>query len=396
MESVNSDTKPQKYSVGERTRPARKILIFTASFGDGHDVAAQNIRDALESVSAQESAVEVQIIDLYARCNNFAYQVERKAYLKLINSTPALWNLFYKFSDATNCVEYSLFARRSLRRAMAETLEQEQPDAVVTTYWMYNYLFGSLYKKSAQKRSFCWIGIVPEIETIHSTYWRGGSDVFVVADETSAGVLQRGGVAPGKIKTIGYPVSPRFAALTNQRAPLSSSGRARVLYVINSGKKQAAAIVRQLLRCEQIELTIVVGRDGKLRGKIEAAVQGAPIPVRVFGWRNDIPELLAQSHLFISKCGGSSSQAALAAQCPFLISQVVPGQEEGIARFIVKNNCGAIAENPQQIAAMVEQIFANNGALWREWHTNISRLSRPDATFEIARFVLDSLPPLTD
>jgi UDP-N-acetylglucosamine:LPS N-acetylglucosamine transferase len=209
--------------------PKKKVLIFTARFGDGHDAVARNIRDALESLDRQD--VEVKIIDLYAQCYNLIYKLEQKIYLTLINSTPALWNMFYKFSDATHIVEYSLFTRHALRRALAATLEKEQPDAVVTTYWMYTYLFGSLFNKSAQQRRFAWIGIVPETITIHSAYWRGGSDAFVAADETSAGVLQRAGVAASKVKAIGYPVSPRFAGLKDRREPLS-----RVAFCIFSRK----------------------------------------------------------------------------------------------------------------------------------------------------------------
>ena len=166
--------------------------------------------------------------------------------------------------------------------------------------------------------------------------------------------------------------------------------------MINSGKKRAVEIVRQLLLCKGVELTIVVGRDEKLKAQVEAATRNSPIPVRVFGWRNDLPELLAETHLLISKSGGSTAQAALAARCPFLISQVAPGQEEGVAQFIVENDCGAIAENPQEIGRMVNQIFADDGALWHKWHAGVSRISRPDAVFEIARFILGNSSQVTD
>ena len=39
-------------------------------------------------------------------------------------------------------------------------------------------------------------------------------------------------------------------------------------------------------------------------------------------------------HLVISKAGGATVQEAIAARCPMIVNQVIPGQEEGNARLI--------------------------------------------------------------
>ena len=44
----------------------KKILIFTAGFGEGHNTAARNIRDALEHIAPDEARVEV--LDLFDTC----------------------------------------------------------------------------------------------------------------------------------------------------------------------------------------------------------------------------------------------------------------------------------------------------------------------------------------
>ena len=40
----------------------KKILILTAAFGDGHNTAARNIRDALEHLCDD---VKVEVLDLF-------------------------------------------------------------------------------------------------------------------------------------------------------------------------------------------------------------------------------------------------------------------------------------------------------------------------------------------
>jgi UDP-N-acetylglucosamine:LPS N-acetylglucosamine transferase len=67
---------------------------------------------------------------------------------------------------------------------------------------------------------------------------------------------------------------------------------------------------------------------------------------------------------------------------------VVSGQEEGNARLIVETNSGAIALSNDEVVAQVQRTFANDVKQWREWSTNISKISRPRASLDIAEFLL--------
>jgi UDP-N-acetylglucosamine:LPS N-acetylglucosamine transferase len=75
-----------------------------------------------------------------------------------------------------------------------------------------------------------------------------------------------------------------------------------------------------------------------------------------------------------------------------LMTQVVPGQEEGNAELLFQNRCGALCPTPDALAEKIEQLFADGAADWRAWEQNITRLSRPDAALQIARFVIETAP----
>ena len=98
--------------------------------------------------------------------------------------------------------------------------------------------------------------------------------------------------------------------------------------------------------------------------------------------------MLHESHLLIGKAGGATVQETIAAGCPMIINHVVSGQEEGNARLIVETNSGVIAHSPAEVVAQVQRAFADGAKQWREWAANISRLSRPRASLEIAEFLL--------
>jgi processive 1,2-diacylglycerol beta-glucosyltransferase len=98
--------------------------------------------------------------------------------------------------------------------------------------------------------------------------------------------------------------------------------------------------------------------------------------------------MLRASHLLIGKAGGATVQETIAAACPMIVNHIVSGQEEGNACLIVETNSGVIARSPAEVVAQVERAFANDAEQWCQWATNISRLSRPRASLEIAEFLL--------
>ena len=158
--------------------------------------------------------------------------------------------------------------------------------------------------------------------------------------------------------------------------------------MINAGGRAAPEIIRRLNQMPDVRLTITVGRDERLRRTVEAVNAQMARKFEIVGWSDQLPRLMLESHLLISKAGGATVQETIAAKCPMIVSQIVPGQEEGNARLIEETRSGIIATSPEAIGAAVERAFAEEGRLWREWSTNISRLSRPRASLEIAELLI--------
>jgi len=364
----------------------KKILIFTAGFGEGHNTAARNIRDALELVGSDE--VSVQVVDLFDRCYGKLNEFLRKAYIAAINRTPRVWGKIYSVIDGTQFVESNMVMLAKMKRSMVDLLSQIEPDAIVSTYPLYNYVIEEVYPEG-EPRPFSQITVVTDSITVNSVWYRSASDYFIVANEDTAAVLRAGGVTDDRIRIFGFPVTHRFAEMTDRRYDSSDTGPHRILYMINSGKKEAPALVRRLSRRSDIRLTVTVGRDVSLRREIEAEVKSPAHPVDILGWTTKMPELLTSHHVIITKAGGATVQESIAARTPVIISQVVPGQEEGNARLIVENDCGRLAPDPDSIVETLDDAFANDDAELNRWVDNISRLSKPDASLQIARFILD-------
>ena len=334
----------------------------------------------------------MEILDLFDTCYGKLNDWVRKAYIAAINRTPRVWGKIYNVIDGTQFVESNMAILAKMKRAMTDLLTELEPDAVVSTYPIYNYVIDSIYSDGRPK-TFSQITVVTDSITVNSIWYRCASDYFLVANDDTANVLRNAGVPENQIRIFGFPVTYRFAEIRDSRYVHFEKEPRRVLYLINSGKKEAPALVRRLCERTDIQLTITVGRDRALRREIENEVKVPAHPVDILGWSNRMPELLLSHHLVITKAGGATVQEAIAARTPVIISQVVPGQEEGNARLIVENDCGCLAPDPDAILDALDSAFSQGEKELKTWVANISKLSKPDASLQIARFILEFASP---
>ena len=356
----------------------KRILILTAGFGEGHNSAARGVRAGLARIAPQ---VEVELRDLFPETFGVLNEIVRRAYIGLINRWPRSWRYVYDWLDRKNDFEQRFQRFRGLKKNLGRLLDRFQPDVVVSTFPPYPYLLDQILGDDRKCKN---VAIVTDSITVNAIWYHAPADYFVVANEQSAAVVRDGGVAPEKIKVFGFPVSPRFADFQKKRH-LPNGSASRVIYVINAGTPRAPDLVRKLLALN-IQLTVTVGRNERLQRAIESAAGDRKIDI--YGWTDEMPRLLCENHLLIGKAGGATVQETIAAACPMIINHVVSGQEEGNAQLIVETKSGVIALSNEEVFSQVQRAFANDAGQWREWSANISALSRPRASVEIAEFLL--------
>ena len=362
----------------------KKVLILTAGFGDGHNAAARSLRDAIELL---DEDARTEVLDLFADSYGSFNTFARKSYLGIVQYAPKLWSGIYSLLE-NPLVERQLGGFTRLQTTLEKVLAETQPDCVVSAYPVYAHVLKKIYGDS--ERPFRFITVVTDSITVNSAWYRAPSDIFCVANDETAEVLKKNGVPAKQVKALGFPVSPVFANsnLPELPPPVGDEPR-RVLYIINTGKKKAGKAIDRLLAVGNVHLTICAGRDPELRAQLVERTRDYADRVRVLGWTNQIPELMMSHHLVISKAGGATVQEAIAARCPMIVNQVIPGQEEGNAQLILRGGLGAIGEKNREVAELVGNAFADGASQWSEWRKHLKRVSKPDAAERIAELVLD-------
>jgi len=363
----------------------KKVLILTAGFGEGHNAAARNLRDALELIS---SDVQVEVLDLFESSYGRLNSLVKSAHLGVVRHAPTLWRGIYAMLDHVSFADSGIGGLTRLRHALGDVLNVTQPDCVVSTYPAYAPVIKELFRDHSEK-PFRFVTVITDSISVNAAWHRAPSDVFVVANEPTATVLRAAGVDASRIRPLGFPVSPQFANPDLVPIPLDDDGPIRLLYVINHGKKKAGAVLERLLELDRTHLTITVGRDAELKAELMERFAKQAHRVQVLGWTNQMPTLMLTHHVLIGKAGGAMVQEAIAARCPMIVNQIIPGQEEGNARLIQQLGLGAVAGRNRDVPGLLEDALAKNARIWREWRRNLEKVSRPDASLRIAGLVLE-------
>lgn len=363
---------------------ARRILILTASYGEGHNSAARALRAAF----AEHPGTEPVVADLFAALAPRLDPLLRRAYLGLINRAPGLWRRAYGWLDRSPRAPLLFRALAPHRAALARLIAEQRPHAICSTYPVYPWLLQALRSRGvAVPPAYT---VVTDALSINSLWHRATADGWFVTDPDSAAQLRAAGLPPARVAVSGFPVALAFADRDPALRPPdpAAGGRRRVLFMINSGRAGALAIARALLARPDLALTLTAGRDEGLRRELESLARSAPAEARVLGWTDRVPELLMTHHVVVGKAGGATTQEGIAALCPMVVNQVVPGQEEGNWELLRRHRAGVLATSPAAVVAALDDAFADRAARWHAWREGLRRLVRPGAARTIAAAVL--------
>jgi 1,2-diacylglycerol 3-beta-galactosyltransferase len=131
------------------------------------------------------------------------------------------------------------------------------------------------------------------------------------------------------------------------------------------------------------ELIVIAGRNKVLENKLKREANEYDFSLRVYGFTDQVYELMGESDIIITKAGPGTIADALAMNLPIIITSWLPGQEEGNVDFVLREKVGKVCKDPQKIVETVKAI--QNPVRLKEMKKNIKRVSKPKAALEIAR-----------
>ncbi|MEG2539971.1 MAG: UDP-N-acetylglucosamine--LPS N-acetylglucosamine transferase, partial [Clostridium sp.] len=109
-----------------------KILALTVSAGNGHNKAAESIKDYL---TTHYDNVEVEIFDTLKYINPVLNKVVVGGYLTSVKNTPALYGKLYEYAETEDAVSnFSGFVNDILSIKLKKLIARKKPDLVYCTH----------------------------------------------------------------------------------------------------------------------------------------------------------------------------------------------------------------------------------------------------------------------
>ncbi|MCY0894945.1 MAG: glycosyltransferase [Alicyclobacillaceae bacterium] len=363
-----------------------RLLILSASYGDGHQQAARAVEAA---VNASSPETDVQILDYLRVVHPTIDWMAKHFYIQSVKYAPLLYDWFYR---GTSQIPPTSLIQRQLNSLgmedLAETLATYRPDAVLATF---PTPAGVLSALKQQGRTTVPLTTLVTDHAVHSQWIHAGTDLyFVPSHYVREGLIARG-TPPGAIEVTGIPVRPSFQVMPNRPQLLAKYGldeHVPTLLVMGGAYGvlgDIGILCEEIARCsERLQLLVVTGRNDRLLQQVSMIETEPHIHMQVFGFVREIHELMAVSDLMLTKAGGLTVSEAVALQLPMLLYRPIPGQEIQNSAYLVKSGVARWAKSRDEVVEQVRQLLFNSPETLEIMRKKALSIRRLDAAAVIA------------
>ena len=369
-----------------------RILLLYVSAVSGHRRAAEAIAEAFHKFYPE---VEVRQENLFQHGNSFIRCLLDSFYYAIIKLTPWLWDLIWD-SQTVYWLTYgirNLLYQLNYHRLYREVIYPYQPQAVICTHNIACALC-SLIKR--QKKMNFLLTSVPTDFSLHPYWYYPAVNLYLIPHEGMRAKLIKQGAKDNQIKSTGIPVSFGFGRQENQKKLRREWGLDPDLFTIllmggALGLGPIEKIVYTLSDMNlSLQLLVVTGINRHLKRKLEQLQSRINFPLRIWGFVNEIDQLMGVSNLLISKPGGLTTAEALSKAVPMGIVDSLAGQERRNRELLLERGVAFDLREGREIARLVARL--SDGSFdWEDWKKKVRELARPQASWEITRQVIMNL-----
>lgn len=362
-----------------------RILILSASVGNGHTIAAESLKKAFR---IKNLAREIRHEDTLNYTNPLFRRLYGKAYIDLVNSAPEVLGWMYdQLDEPWKNEKRRLFFDKLNTQPFVKMVREYDPDWIVCTHFLPAEIASDL--KAKQKLN-CPQAIVVTDFDMHALWLcRNYEHYFVALDETRA-YLETLGFSSEKVSVCGIPIDPVFSesktkAAMREKYKLDPKMPTIILSLGGFGVGHIDTLLDALRSIRRpMQVLAMCGKNEELKKQLEASVSEENM-VRIIpvGYTKAMDEYMSASDLIVGKPGGLTTCEALAKGLVFVIVNPIPGQEERNSDHLLENWAAIRSNNPATLGYKIEQLLEDPEKI-SLMSSNALDLARPAAAFDIA------------
>lgn len=317
-----------------------KVLILSCNTGGGHNACAQAIQEQFQAVGDV-----CDIADAAGFCSQKLSQFLHWGHTAMYCHFPSLFGFGYGYAEKhpgilkDGTILYKLLTGGTDK--LYTLIQKEGYDTVICTHIFSGLLLRETLRRYPMKLK---TAITATDYTCSPGTAESNADLYFIPGESLAEEFTDKGVPADRIVVSGIPVQSSFYTQTDKEMSKRNFGidpsRFHILVMCGSmGCGPMGQLVKQLYArlSQKCEVSIVCGRNQKLRTQLNKQFQSAPT-VHIYGYVEDISALMDSADVYITKPGGLSTSEAAAKGLPMIFLDVVSGCEEHNMDFFVR--CG--------------------------------------------------------
>ena len=370
-----------------------RVLIMSVTAGQGHHATAQAI-----AVPLREQGHTVEILDTFAYASPMLKEFVDKGYLLATRLVPEGYGMVYDRLNRNNkpSGKYSPGSLMShmLMQDMERYVTTFAPDIIITVHCFSAAILNQMIRAGVTHALT--VGVITDF-TVHP-YWQDAPDLdyYLVADRLLGFQLVRKNLDLKKMLPFGIPVHPKFyryRSRTEAREALHLDPDRKTLMII-SGSMGYGRLDEQIRLLDRMpndfQSVVVCGNNQAMENKIRRMELHKPF--RIYGYVNNVDEMMDAADCVVTKPGGLTVSEALAKRLPMILANPIPGHERLNAEFLLNNQLAMMATETYGLDEAVYTLLEQPGFLERlRGNCEIFQRDKGNSALRLVKFLTEKV-----
>jgi UDP-N-acetylglucosamine:LPS N-acetylglucosamine transferase len=294
-----------------------RVLILTASVGEGHDAPTRTLSEQLRG---ERPDVEIVVADGLRHMGRAVRALSERAPRVVFFRGEWLWDagyaVFARFAPTRRLGQWLL--ARAGSRGLLELVESTRPDVAVSLYPQTSEVLGRL--RARERVRLPVVAAITDLSALH--YWATpGADVHLITHPESEAEVRRIAGAGADVRCVhGFTTArflePRDRDGARRALGLPVDGRVALVSGGGWGVGSVDEAVDTCLRTGRFARVVCLcGRNERLRATLASRYHD-DIRVRVEGFTDAMPDWLGAADVLVHSTGGLTMLEAQMSGCP--------------------------------------------------------------------------------
>ena len=368
------------------------VLILSANYGAGHNQVSCALKSAIIEKCPD---YKVEVYDFFNYLDPVLRQAIQFSYTQFLKHFSQGYQWFY---DATKQLEPDSKWQRMLnhlgKQRLFEILKQLSPKVIICTFPTPAGVVSRL--KACGAINIPLVTVVTDI-TIHNQWVHPYVDDYIVGADIVARNLKRQGIPAERIHVTGIPLRKEFEKNIHDDTIWTRYGLNKDLFtlmVMGGGSGLLFGIedvCEQLSNLDRpIQVIVITGTNKSLEKKLISIAEHSKIPIHIYGYVENIAEIMEISDLLLTKAGGVTVFEALAKKLPMIIYNPLPGHEAGNTRFLLRKKAAIVAKDSQEVVDTIRKCI-DDPEIIKGMVKSIEPISKPESTKNAVDIILKAI-----